>query len=307
MSVLTSLLNDIFRRKQPAPSTQESLSTTLREFLERAQIQYEAGDLLGVEKSCMDAAKLHANNPEAVYEIEFLNSLTAAKKRFTGPEYQEWLAWFHTRLKPANYLEIGVETGQSLQFARAPTRAVGIDPAIQIIHSQETWIKLFKLTSDNFFSTHDPRQVFGSAPINLAFIDGLHTFDQALKDFINIERFSDTGTIVLFHDIFPVTPATARRERNTRFWIGDTWKVMLTLSKFRPDLKLFTIPTFPSGLGVVTNLNPASSLLKSKFDDCFRYAMELELNQFPSGLDEPLHTVSNDFAVVDQRLDLTKQ
>lgn len=306
MSILSSLLRDVFLSKKPADVSSQTHSTeSAVTLIERCKAQLVSGDIVGAEETCTDALALF---PEDVNvcglptEIELVKCLAAADKRFPGPQYLEWLDWFHAHLKPASYLEIGVESGQSLRFARAPTRAVGVDPAIQIVHSQENWVKLFKLTSDDFFATHDPKTVFGAETIDLSFIDGLHTFDQALKDFINIERFSNAGSVALFHDIFPVTPATATRDRNTIFWVGDTWKVMFILLKYRPDLKIFTIPTYPSGLGVVTGLNPESRILQTDFDRIYQEAMELELSAFPHGIDDQLRFVENDFAAVAQRL-----
>jgi len=222
--------------------------------------------------------------------------INAAMARFPGPQYLDWLQWLHRTLKPASYVEIGVETGQSLRFAQHPTKAVGIDPAIQIVWSQESWVKLFKLTSDEFFAHHDLRQVLDAPCVDLAFIDGLHTFDQALKDFINIERYARPGTVVAFHDIFPVTPITAERDRKSIFWLGDTWKVVMILKELRPDLKIFTLPTFPSGLTLVTGLNPDEKLLQKNLEEIISRWMFVPLSAYFSDMDRHLNVVENNVA-----------
>lgn len=308
MSILTNLLKDLFVRQRHADDPlAESPPIKAEQLIEQIASKLNSGDINSAENFCEEALSLFPENDgirALQAEVEFLRCLAIVDKRFPGPNYLEWLQWFHATLKPDTYLEIGVESGQSLQFTRAPTRAVGIDPAIQIVHPQENWVKLFKQTSDDFFATHDPRQVFGSRTINLAFIDGLHTFDQALKDFINIERFSDARSIVLFHDIFPVVPATAQRNRSTRFWVGDTWKVMLILNQHRPDLRMFTIPTHPSGLGVVTGLNPDSTILRDGLEVICKQAMAVELSDYTCGISEFLHLAKNDFSAVARLLEI---
>lgn len=306
MSILSKLLKDLFFDKNRASTLPvKSQQILLAELLELASAKLKSKDVAGAEKLYADALASFPEEAEVhrlLSEIEFVKCIAAVEKRFPGPTYLDWLKWFHATLKPASYLEIGVESGQSLQFARSPTRAVGVDPALQIVHPQEAWVKLFQLPSDDFFANHDLRQVLDVKTVNLAFIDGLHTFDQALKDFMNIEKFSDAGTVVLFHDIFPVIPATANRNRNTKFWVGDTWKVMMILMKFRPDLKTFTIPTYPSGLGVVTGLNPDSTTLWNDFDLICSQAMQFELDTFQPRIDDHLNLVENDSAVVSRLL-----
>jgi hypothetical protein len=41
---------------------------------------------------------------------------------------------------------------------------------------------------------------------------------------------------------------------------------MVILLQQRPDLKIFVIPAAPIGLGVVTNLNSDSTVLRERYD-----------------------------------------
>lgn len=220
----------------------------------------------------MEEAKVHA-------EIQ--------ERLLPGMQYTAWLQWFHRNLNPRNYLEIGVNTGRSLQYALSGTPCIGIDPSPVLEYKLMDKQQLIETTSDDFFANNNVENLFGK--IELAFIDGLHHYDQVLKDFINVEKHSDKDTVVLLHDIYPVVPATATREWNTFYWAGDTWKFMHIINKYRPDLTIRTIPTFPTGLGFVNNLDANSTVLEDNFETILAEFNELEYN-----LDNPVNLIAND-------------
>ena len=133
--------------------------------------------------------------------------------------------------------------GTSIVLAQPPTVAVGIDPEPRLLHAPKTVCKIFPLASDDYFAVRDPRRDIEAETVDLAFIDGLHLFEQVLRDFINIERVSSPTTLVLIHDCFAIDALTAERNRKTEFWTGDVWKIIPCLREFRPDLQVFTIAT----------------------------------------------------------------
>jgi hypothetical protein len=190
-----------------------------------------------------------------------------ARATLPGDDYLAWLARFHEELEPRTYVEIGVDAGRTLSLARPPTLAIGVDPALSGAPEFVAPTRLFSMESDAFFALPDVAERLGGAPIALAFIDGLHLFEQALRDFIHVERHGARNTVALFHDCLPLDRATSSRTRATGFWTGDVWKIVPILARYRPDLDVFVIPTYPTGLGVVTRLDPRSRVLEERFDE----------------------------------------
>jgi hypothetical protein len=184
-----------------------------------------------------------------------LRDLARARKALPGPNYTTVLEWIHRTLRPATYVEIGVRCGDSLRIAAAETRAIGIDPAPAISAPLPATTRLFDVTSDDFFASHDLARVLGDDHFSLAFIDGLHLFEQALRDFINLEQFAGPHSVILLHDCIPLDRVTSERTQTTEFYSGDVWKLTLCLKEQRPDLQMRMIPTGPTGLCVVSGLN----------------------------------------------------
>jgi hypothetical protein len=171
----------------------------------------------------------------------------------------------HERLRPAAYLEIGVRNGGSLALARG--RAVGIDPAFAIHAELDGDVALFRTTSDEYFSRPDPLAPTGGQPFELSFIDGLHLFEFALRDFIFAERHSAARGMIVFDDVLPRDVPEAARERHTHQWTGDVFGVLQVLERYRPDLLVLPLDTKPTGLLAVVGLDPQNTVLVDHFEE----------------------------------------
>src|SRR5205814_560630 len=61
--------------------------------------------------------------------------------------------------------------------------------------------------------------------------------------------------------------ASTSRSPTTNGWAGDVWKLLPILQEFRPDLNLNVVAVRPTGLGIVTNLDPSSTTLHDHYDE----------------------------------------
>ena len=175
----------------------------------------------------------------------------------------ELLQGLHEKIRPRTYLEIGIRTGRSMVLSRC--RSIGVDPFFKIDNPIHCDVQLIKATSDEFFAGDEPLAHFDGVPVDLAFIDGMHLSDFALRDFINIEPFmADTGVVVL-DDVLPRNGLEAARDRKTEPWTGDVYKVVEILRRRRPDLVVLLINTAPTGTAVVLGVNSASTILKDAY------------------------------------------
>jgi Methyltransferase domain len=224
-----------------------------------------------------------------------LARLAKSRRRFPGPDYYEVLQWIHETIQPLTYVEIGVFDGRSLCLALPVTLSIGIDPNPRIIRRLSAKTRLFRLTSNEFFSRYDLPSLIGTAHFSLAFVDGLHLFEQALMDFINLERWSGRGSLILFHDSIPLDAKTSGRKQETMFYSGDVWKLLLCLHRYRPDLRIATIRTAPSGLSMIGNLDSGSRVLPSHLDLIVTRFRDLSFKYFQTHKHEFLNEIGNTY------------
>ena len=218
-----------------------------------------------------------------------------SRPRHQGRNYLKVLAQLHALRRPRTYLEIGTATGRTLAIARCAS--IAIDPKFRIegdVRSGKPACHLFETTSDAFFAAENPSRILGR-PIELAFIDGMHHFEFALRDFMNVEAHCAPDSLIVLHDCLPVDSHMARRDARDRSraagasypnaWAGDTWKAIWILQHYRPDLAIFAFDAPPSGLVVVTRLDPGSSELKRRYDEAVGAADSVDAAAFYEGLD----------------------
>ena len=217
--------------------------------------------------------------------------------------YEPLLRRIHEHLLPRTYVEIGVSAGKSLRLAQPGTVVVGIDPKLErITFPIDPEAKLFKLTSDDFFARHDLRDVLGGLPVDLAFIDGMHRFEFALRDFTNLERFCTSESAILLHDCYPMDEESAARYPSSGWWSGDVWKLVLCLKEHRPDLGVMVADAVPTGLCVITNLDPESSVLVERYEEICERFIPLEYSVLEGKKQEMLNWVPHDWDLVSAAL-----
>jgi hypothetical protein len=224
-----------------------------------------------------------------------------------GEDYFRVLERMHRYLKPATYVEIGIWKGKSLRLARPPTLAIGIDPEPQLKVPPAANVRVFSEPSDAFFARHDLVAEFGGQRVDLALIDGMHHFEFALRDFVNLERAATPRSVILIHDCRPLDAESAARDRSTVFWSGDVWRLIVLLRKHRPDLVVHTIATPPTGLGMILNLDPASTALGRDLDAIIGEGLALPYAELERRKAEMLNLYPNDWTRIRALLDARPQ
>lgn len=226
-----------------------------------------------------------------------------AQIRFGGEYYLDVLARIIHHVRPRTYVEIGIFQGESLRLAKPPTLAIGIDPEPRLTEPLGGNHKVFTETSDTFFENRDLRAELGGLPVDLAFIDGMHYFEFALRDFANLERHCTRDSTILIHDCYPLDRESAGREPRPSNWSGDIWHLIVLLKKYRPDLSVRTIGTAPTGLGFVRNLDPGSRYLLEHHDRLCEEFLALDYSYLDSDMAGKLNLFPNEWSKIRALLD----
>jgi len=125
---------------------------------------------------------------------------------------------------------------------------------------------------------------FSHLKCQLAFIDGMHLFEYALRDFINLSKISSEKSLFLFHDAIPWSYRMSTRNNKAlgrdEAWTGDIWKLVPILidAGMKDNINLLT--SAPTGLLAI--LNPGKKLiaeLENSYDEICAKWLDVELNK----------------------------
>jgi len=180
------------------------------------------------------------------------------------------------KTRARTYLEIGVHQGVSFMPIRIRHK-IAVDPKFAITRkSRLKWLimnfanvtaEFHEVTSDAYFARKKSSERF-----DVVFVDGLHTYEQSLRDVTNSLNNLNKSGVVVIHDCIPPHRAAAHpsqlsqkqaAELNipgwTPEWCGDVWKTICYLRSQRNDLRVFVLDC-DYGLGIVTRGKPDNRL-----------------------------------------------
>jgi len=169
------------------------------------------------------------------------------------------------RFQAAKYLEIGVyNKGATFLNVEMPLK-VAVDPAFRFNPDEyaQTGALYLSITSDEFFATfheHPQRSLYMVPDGRLAFdiinINGIHAFEQSLRDFENSLKFSHQNTIWILDDtvpcdVFSTIPRDHKRLtlesrtlagiHNTGARHGVVFRTLFAIHDFYPNFSYCTV------------------------------------------------------------------
>lgn len=164
------------------------------------------------------------------------------------------------------YVEIGVERGLNFFQINALLK-IGIDPDFRIPGGFASLDNVrFYPTNSNEFFKNPPSEILNMG-IDIAFVDGLHTYEQSLRDVENSLKYLNPNGVIVMHDCLPrneadAMPTLEEAKKHPDFkntWTGDVYKTILHLRSLRHDLYVCVIDT-DFGIGIIKIGEPESML-----------------------------------------------
>jgi hypothetical protein len=146
-----------------------------------------------------------------------------------------------------SYLEIGVQQGNTFREILAPYK-VAVDPKFLFEYCNDDVNQFNEMTSDAFFCQRS------HVHFDFVFIDGLHTFQQTLRDFLSTLIVTDNRSVILIDDVVPSDVYSAipdfseclksrefATKNNSAAWHGDVFKLVFFINDFFPNLSFYTV------------------------------------------------------------------
>ena len=143
-----------------------------------------------------------------IYGEKFFKRLDYDWKKY--PSRSEIIQKIIDIKKYKNYLEVGCDKDENFSKINVEKK-IGVDP-----------LKggTLRMTSDDFFKKNNEK-------FDLIFLDGLHTYEQTIKDIDNSLKFLNNHGVVIIHDCLPKKIWNQIVPRVYGHWNGDVWKAIV--------------------------------------------------------------------------------
>jgi predicted O-methyltransferase YrrM len=172
----------------------------------------------------------------------------------------EVIDFFVRLLRPNNFLELGVQFGETTNriINNIPETyyAVDIEITDNIKYFSDTKpnFKFFNGTTDAFFKWLD--ETGQNLQLEMAFIDACHTHEASYNDFLNIRKHMKQDGIIFFHDTYP-----ADINWTIDGLCSDCYKTVEIIRKNHSDeFEIVTLPIHP-GLSIARKCTKQMSWL----------------------------------------------
>jgi hypothetical protein len=178
-------------------------------------------------------------------------------------------------------LEIGVDQGGTFGRLSAAYK-VAVDPNFKFVPPPNTHaVEYHSVISDEYFASHCPAGKF----FDVVYVDGLHTFEQTLRDLLNaVPRLTRNG-VVIIDDILPASyhsamPSLAeafqvrdhlaggdpdRKADNT--WMGDVYKLAFFVQTFMQQFSYATVQENHGQLIIWPSVRPITTVVERSILD----------------------------------------
>jgi hypothetical protein len=138
----------------------------------------------------------------------------------------------------SSYLEIGVENGLTLEAVKIKNKT-GVDPHPKFKRTFFTFKTKSKvMESDQFFESNQ-------AMFEIIYLDGLHTFEQTYRDFMNSLKVISNDGFIIVDDTVPIDEYSALPNQIEAYearrigtnsletsWHGDVFKLISVISEW---------------------------------------------------------------------------
>jgi hypothetical protein len=141
------------------------------------------------------------------------------------------------------YLEVGIQSGQTF-FGVQCAQKFAVDPVFHFdvaeARAAHPHCTFHALTSDAYFAG----PALADGPFDVIFLDGLHTSEQIVRDFLNASELLTPRGVILIDDVRPNSYLSGLRSQRMAIevkaklgvtdasWMGDVYKIVPFIETF---------------------------------------------------------------------------